>query len=85
MKTLVFKLEYEKYTRPVGKLLTNEEIQKLSFGNKVKVVWSDTEQYTGVVYGDKIGYEDGKHDSIKIIAEAEYSGLCKVYLIKFLN
>jgi len=36
------------------------------------------EKYKGVVYGDKIGYEDGKEDYLRTIKEQESSGICKI-------
>ena len=35
----------------------------------------------GVVFGDKIGWEDGQVDKLRIIAECVYNDWCMVYLL----
>lgn len=52
----------------------------LRFGDIVIVDYGG-EKYKGVVYGDKIGYEDGKEDYLKTIKEQESSGICNIYKI----
>lgn len=69
------------------KKLTHEEILNLTFGNQIKIVYHNSkyhdknETYKAVVYGDKIGYEDGLVDCLRIIAEQAFENECKVYLI----
>lgn len=69
------------------KKLTSEEILNLTFGTKIKIVYHNSkhhdknETYKAVVYGDKIGYEDGMSDRLRIIAEQAFENECKVYLI----
>ena len=50
----------------------------LKFGDIIIVDYDKGEKYKGVVYGDKIGYEDGKADYLKTIKEQESSGICKI-------
>lgn len=69
------------------KKLTSEEVLNLTFGTKIKIVYHNSkyhdknETYKAVVYGDKIGYEDGIVDHLRIIAEQAYNNQCKVYII----
>lgn len=49
----------------------------LKFGDIIIVDYGE-EKYKGVVYGDKIGYEDGKEDYLRTIKEQESSGICKI-------
>lgn len=66
--------------------LTKEEILNLTFGNQIKIIYHNSkyhhknETYKAVVYGNKIGYENGFVDYLKIIAEQAFEGECKVYL-----
>lgn len=69
------------------KRITDLELKELPLGSVIKVVWSSpdnhtpSEEYCGVVFADKIGYEDGKVDNINTIAEAVYNNFCMVYLM----
>ena len=56
-----------------------DDLSALRFGDKIKVVWNTDESYVGLVFGDKIGYEDGNADTIEVIAEHRNRGLCEVY------
>lgn len=68
------------------KKITGQELLKLPFGSKIKIIWHNQkrdkieEAYNGVIFGDSIGYEDGLTDKTKHIAERLYNGLCIVYL-----
>ena len=69
------------------KRLTSEQVLNLTFGTKIKIIYykskyhNKNETYKAVVYGDKIGYEDGLIDNLRIIAEEVYNNQCRVYLI----
>lgn len=69
------------------KTLNSEEILALPFGTKVKIVYRKSkyhgknETYNAVVFGEKIGYEDGLVDHLRIIAEQAYNNDCKVHLL----
>lgn len=69
------------------KALNSEEILALPFGTKIKIVYrkskyhSKNETYNAVVFGEKIGYEDGVIDYLRIIAEQVYDNQCKVHLL----
>lgn len=73
---------YAKYTGVIGELINNDKLNTLFLGNKVKVVWKNPEEvYYGVIFGNKIGYDNGKFDSINIITDHVNRGFCKVYLL----
>ena len=67
--------------------LTSEDILALTFGTKIKIVYHNSKYhfknatYKAVVYGDKIGYENGIVEHLRIIAEKVASNECRVYLI----
>ena len=69
------------------KKLAHGEVLNLTFGTKIKIVYHNSvyhqknEVYRAVVFGDKIGYEDGVIDHLRIIAEQVYDNVCKVYVI----
>lgn len=69
------------------KKLTSEEVLDLTFGTKIKIVYHNSkyhnknETYNAVVFGEKIGYEDGLVDHLRIIAEQVYNNECKVHLL----
>ena len=69
------------------KRLTSENVLALPFGAKIKIVYHNSKYheknatYKAVVYGNKIGYEDGTLDHLRIIAEEVASHTCMVYLI----
>lgn len=62
------------------KKLTILELHNLPFGSIVKVVWVNDYEYRGVIFGDNIGYEDGKIDHFCLIGNYMISGICEVYL-----
>lgn len=74
-------------TKSELKTLNSEEILSLPFGTKIKIVYhkskyhSKNETYNAVVFGEKIGYEDGIVDYLRIIAEQVYNNECKVHLL----
>lgn len=63
------------------KEITEIELMNLPFGTKIKVVWKKNETYLGVIFGENIGYEDGKIDKTIIISESIYNNNCTVYLM----
>lgn len=69
------------------KRITSTELRELSFGSKIRVIWHNSKrhehnaEYYGVVFGDKIGYEDGLTDELLTIAECIYNDWCMVYLM----
>ena len=68
--------------------VTDGELLKLSFGSKIKIIWHNSnhypknDEYYGVVFGDKIGYEDGECEYTRNIAECVFNNWCMVYLIE---
>lgn len=71
------------YVKKEGKIRLSvfkliEETDDLKFGDIIIVDYGKGEKYKGVVYGDKIGYEDGKEDYLRTIKEQESSGICKI-------
>lgn len=69
------------------KRITDMELRELPFGSKIRVIWHNSnhhekgEEYYGVIFGDKIGYEDGLIDDTRIIAECMFNDWCMVYLM----
>lgn len=69
------------------KRITDDELLELSFGSKIRVIWHNSprhekgDEYYGVIFGDKIGYEDGLVDDKRTIAECIYNDWCMVYLV----
>ena len=67
------------------KRITDGELLELKFGTKIRVIWHNSkhhkknEEYYGVIFGDKIGYEDGLTDETRAIAECIYNDWCMVY------
>ena len=67
------------------KIITDRELLQPPFGSKIRVVWRNShhrpknDEYYGVIFGDKIGYEDGKLDDTRTIAECVFNNLCVVY------
>ena len=68
------------------KRITDSELLELSFGSKIRVIWHNSNrhkkgaEYYGVIFGDKIGYEDGLVDDKRTLAECMYNDWCMVYL-----
>lgn len=56
-----------------------DQIFKLSFGTKIKIVYSDVESYKAVVFGNRIGYENGNVDDIITISEQFFNNQCEIY------
>lgn len=63
------------------KKITEIELMNLAFGTKIKVVWEKNETYLRVIFGENIGYEDGKFDKTIIISESIHNNNCEVYLL----
>lgn len=78
---------YDEMEESNMKRITEEQLKELPFGSMIKVIWNDScyhkpdEEYYGIIFGDKIGYEDGKIDSVFTIAESMYNNCCMVYLM----
>lgn len=61
---------------------TADEIRSLPFGTMIKVRWMDDySEYKGVVFGENIGYEDGKTDTLSEISKHCANGICNVFRI----
>ena len=60
-------------------LIYGANMPNLKFGDKIRVVWKDGDVHDGVIFGDKIGYSDGKYDSIETVRKCQDLELCKVY------
>lgn len=69
------------------KKITDSELLELPFGSKIRVIWHNSphhnknDEYYGVIFGDKIGWEDGEVDKLRDIAECAWNDWCMVYLI----
>ena len=69
------------------RVVSESEVLKLKFGDKVEIMWINSpfhdknEKYCGVVFGKKIGWEDGAVDDLRTIAECTYNNACLVYLL----
>lgn len=69
------------------KRITEEELKELPFGSMIRIIWHNSyyhepnAEYYGVIFENKIGYEDGKIDSVFVIAESMYNNCCMVYLM----
>lgn len=67
--------------------ILDSELIELPFGSQIKTIWHnskyhlDKDEYIGVVFGDKIGWADGKVDDIRIIAESIFNDWCMTYLM----
>lgn len=66
-------------------------VENLPFGTMIKIVWNNTREhkdhdtYNGIIFGSKIGYEDGLSDNVHDIAECIGNGLCKCYMVEETN
>ena len=73
--------------KTITRKITDSELLKLPFGSKIKVVWHNSphhfknSEYYGVIFGNKIGYEDGLVDNVRTIAECVFNDWCMVYQI----
>lgn len=71
----------------VIKRITDSELLRLPFGSKIKVIWHNSmhhhknSEYYGVIFGNKIGYEDGFIDDVRTIAECVFNDWCMVYIL----
>lgn len=65
------------------KRITDSELLELAFGSRIRVIWhnSNHDEFYGVIFGDKIGYENGEFDYTRTIADCMYSDWCMVYLL----
>ena len=69
------------------KRITDEELLKLPFGSKIRIIWHNSKnypknaEYYGVIFGNRIGYEDGEFDDTRVIARNMFMDRCMVYLI----
>lgn len=67
--------------------ITDSELLGLPFGSRIKVVWHNSthhhknDEYYGVIFGDKIGYDDGEFDDTRTIAECVFNDWCMVYIL----
>ena len=69
------------------KKIIDSELLELPFGSKIEIIWHNSihhlknDEYRGVIFGDKLGYEDGSIDDLGTIAECVLNDWCMVYLI----
>ena len=55
----------------IVKRITDSELLELPFGSKIRVIWHNSnhhpknDEYYGIIFGDKIGYEDGEFDEVE--------------------
>ena len=68
--------------------MTDSELLGLPLGSKIKVIWHNSthhhknDEYYGVIFGDKIGYDDGEFDDTRTIAECVFNDWCMVYILE---
>ena len=58
------------------------DLRSLDFGTKVIVEFSKDEIYHGVVFGRKVGYEDGFVDLISTLENSVTNEQCVVYYLQ---
>ena len=69
------------------KRITDTELLELSLGSMVRIIWHNSIQHPknyevcGIIFGDKIGYEDNSIDHLSIIAGCMRNDKCMVYLL----
>lgn len=69
------------------KRITDEELKELPFGSKIKVIWHNSwghdknEEHLGVIFADKIGWDNGQTDNIKLIVDCLHNDWCMIYLM----
>lgn len=63
--------------------INGSQLKALSFGTQIRVSWfSNTTSKLGVVFGDRVGWEDGSVSSIKDIADTiDTTDSCMVFLV----
>ena len=70
------------------KRITCGELLELPFGSQIRIIWHNSihheknEEHYGVIFGEKIGYEDGLFDNRRNIAECMLNDWCMAYLMK---
>ena len=68
--------------------ITDGQLLELPFGSQIRIIWHNSkhheknEEYYGVIFGEKIGYEDGFIDNRRNIAECVCNDWCMVYLME---
>ena len=68
--------------------ITRKHLEKLPFGSIVKVEYTAPHPSInglirrGVIFGDKLGYEDGVVDDLSDVADYIDRNLCIVFLIR---
>ena len=73
----------------VARRITDSELLELPFGSMIKVIWHNSihhhknSEYYGVIFGKKIGYEDGFIDEVRTIAECVFNDWCIVYILEY--
>ena len=67
------------------KRITDMELRELPFGTQIKIIWHNSrghdknEEHLGVIFGNKIGWENGETNAVKMIAGCMRINLCMVY------
>jgi len=70
----------------IRKIETSDEISYLPLGSVIKVIWhksdcyEEGEEYFGVKYGDKVGWEDGHSDEVETLIVGMKNNCCEIYL-----
>ncbi len=70
----------------IRKIETSDEISYLPLGSVIKVIWHKSdcyekgEEYFGVKYGDKVGWEDGRSDEVETLVVGVKNNKCEIYL-----
>lgn len=68
------------------KIESSDELSYMPLGSVIKVIWyksdyyEEREEYFGVKYGDKVGWEDGSSDELKTLILGKNNNCCDVYL-----
>lgn len=70
----------------IRKIETSDELSYMPLGSVIKVIWhksncyEEGEEYFGVKYGDKVGWEDGSSDELETLILGINSSSCDAYL-----
>lgn len=68
--------------------ITDSQLLELPFGSQIRIIWHNSkhheknEEHYGVIFGEKIGWEDGLVDNRRDIAECMFNDWCMAYLMK---
>ena len=71
----------------IRKIESSDELSYIPLESVIKVIWhksdcyEEGEEYFGVKFGDKVGWEDGSSDKLKTLILGINNYCCDVYLV----